>query len=221
VSFVDGSISTLPWCEQPLSSESRIVSGNLRLLNESGFLTINSQPRVNGASSSDEDVGWGVADGFVFQKAYLEFFCSPSLFRRLVDVINDYPSLSFHAMTADGREMSNVSGSTVSSGGDNGDSDNQNTNIGSSSDNTTNSRTHCSEHVNAVTWGVFPGREIIQPTVVDPTSFATWKDEAFNLWLTQWGQVYEREVDEEEKRSYGLIKDIYDTFWLVNVVDND
>lgn len=28
---------------------------------------------------------------------------------------------------------------------------------------------------NAVTWGIFPGREIIQPTVVDPVSFMFWK----------------------------------------------
>ena len=27
----------------------------------------------------------------------------------------------------------------------------------------------------AVTWGVFPGKEIIQPTVVDPVSFQIWK----------------------------------------------
>lgn len=27
----------------------------------------------------------------------------------------------------------------------------------------------------AVTWGVFPGKEIIQPTVVDPVAFKTWK----------------------------------------------
>jgi hypothetical protein len=26
-----------------------------------------------------------------------------------------------------------------------------------------------------VTWGVFTGREIIQPTVVDPISFMIWK----------------------------------------------
>ncbi len=36
---------------------------------------------------------------------------------------------------------------------------------------------------NAVTWGVFPGREVIQPTVVDPVSFRSWKDEAFALWV--------------------------------------
>lgn len=28
---------------------------------------------------------------------------------------------------------------------------------------------------NAVTWGVFPGKEIVQPTVVDPISFLSWK----------------------------------------------
>ena len=29
--------------------------------------------------------------------------------------------------------------------------------------------------VNAVTWGVFPGKEIVQPTVVEPYSFCIWK----------------------------------------------
>ena len=29
--------------------------------------------------------------------------------------------------------------------------------------------------MNAVTWGVFPGKEVVQPTVVDPHSFSVWK----------------------------------------------
>ena len=28
---------------------------------------------------------------------------------------------------------------------------------------------------NAVTWGIFAGKEVIQPTVVDPISFIVWK----------------------------------------------
>jgi methylenetetrahydrofolate reductase (NADPH) len=32
-----------------------------------------------------------------------------------------------------------------------------------------------SEGPNAVTWGVFPGKEIIQPTVVEALSFMAWK----------------------------------------------
>ena len=36
--------------------------------------------------------------------------------------------------------------------------------------------TNCDEmNPIAVTWGVFPGREIIQPTVVDPIAFRSWK----------------------------------------------
>ena len=31
------------------------------------------------------------------------------------------------------------------------------------------------EHTNAVTWGVFPSSEIIQPTVVDAQAFMAWK----------------------------------------------
>lgn len=31
------------------------------------------------------------------------------------------------------------------------------------------------QDVNAVTWGVFPAKEVIQPTVVDPQSFNVWK----------------------------------------------
>jgi methylenetetrahydrofolate reductase (NADPH) len=32
-----------------------------------------------------------------------------------------------------------------------------------------------SEGPNAVTWGVFPGKEIIQPTIVEAVSFMAWK----------------------------------------------
>ncbi len=37
-------------------------------------------------------------------------------------------------------------------------------------------------NVNTVTWGVVPGKEVIQLTVVDPVSFIVWKDEAFQAW---------------------------------------
>merc|ERR1719261_2306803 len=45
--------------------------------------------------------------------------------------------------------------------------------------------------VNAVTWGIFPGKEVVQPTVVDTQSFMAWKDEAFELWH-EWGQIYDK-----------------------------
>ena len=36
-------------------------------------------------------------------------------------------------------------------------------------------RSNVGSDVNAVTWGVFPGKEVVQPTVVDPHSFSVWK----------------------------------------------
>jgi len=68
----------------------------------------------------------------------------------------------------------------------------------------------------AVTWGVFPNKEIIQPTIVDTRSFLIWKDEAFSLWMNDWASIYEAKSE-----SYKLIKEIYDTYYLVNIVDND
>ena len=68
----------------------------------------------------------------------------------------------------------------------------------------------------AVTWGVFPNREIIQPTIVDPVSFLAWKDEAFQLWVEAWASVYD-----ETSASYSLLWGIHDSFYLVNIVDED
>ena len=70
--------------------------------------------------------------------------------------------------------------------------------------------------VMAVTWGIFPGKEVIQPTIVDTRSFLIWKNEAFSLWMDDWASIYEAKSE-----SYEIIKEIYDTYYLVNVVDND
>eukprot|EP00002_Diphylleia_rotans_P034882 TRINITY_DN753_c0_g1_i5.p1 TRINITY_DN753_c0_g1~~TRINITY_DN753_c0_g1_i5.p1 ORF type:complete len:471 (+),score=95.75 TRINITY_DN753_c0_g1_i5:77-1489(+) len=71
--FIEGKVSWLPWSEKPLLMESGLIKEELMLLNKNGFLTINSQPRINGASSSDLRVGWGPKGGFIYQKV-----CSPS-----------------------------------------------------------------------------------------------------------------------------------------------
>lgn len=63
---------------------------------------------------------------------------------------------------------------------------------------------------------MFPGREIIQPTVVDPESYLVWKDEAFALWTEQWGNLYPL-----SSKSREVIESITNTYYLVNIVDND
>ena len=70
--------------------------------------------------------------------------------------------------------------------------------------------------VTALTWGVFPNREILQPTIFDPTAFLVWAEEAFSLWTSMWLNLYD--IDTE---SYNLIESIRDTFFLVAIIDND
>lgn len=67
----------------------------------------------------------------------------------------------------------------------------------------------------AVTWGVFPGKEIIQPTIVEAISFMAWKDEAYELG-NQWAKYYEPESPTRK-----FITDFIETSLLVNVVHND
>jgi methylenetetrahydrofolate reductase (NADPH) len=70
--------------------------------------------------------------------------------------------------------------------------------------------------VTAVTWGVFPGKEIIQPTVVDSRSFKIWKDEAFQLWLDEWRALYPK-----NSASWQALTQLHQEYFLVNVVEND
>ncbi|KAG8531684.1 uncharacterized protein KY384_003316 [Bacidia gigantensis] len=72
-----------------------------------------------------------------------------------------------------------------------------------------------SDGPNAVTWGVFPGKEIVQPTIVETVSFLAWKDEAFKLG-SDWAHCHDH-----ESISRKLIGEIMDTWYLVNIVDND
>ncbi|KAI0017202.1 methylenetetrahydrofolate reductase 1 [Xylariomycetidae sp. FL0641] len=72
-----------------------------------------------------------------------------------------------------------------------------------------------SEGPNAVTWGVFPGKEIVQPTIVESISFLAWKDEAFRLGM-DWAHCHDPGTP-----SRALIEKIMDEWYLVNIVNND
>jgi len=182
VSFCKGKINSLPWCEMPLAQESKQISGDLLKLNEMGYFTINSQPKINGLPSEDAEVGWGGPGGRIYQKAYLEFFTSKDKLDRLLKSIGSKENISYEAI--------NISSDLITNLPEN--------------------------NAMAVTWGVFPNKEIIQPTIVDTRSFLIWKDEAFSLWMNDWASIYEA-----KSGSYKLIKEIYDTYYLVNIVDND
>ena len=182
VSFCKAKINSLPWCEIPLALESKLISEDLLKLNEMGYFTINSQPKINGVPSEDAEVGWGGPGGRIYQKAYLEFFTSKDKLDKLLKSIGSKENISYQAINNSGDLITNLS----------------------------------ENNVTAVTWGVFPDKEIIQPTIVDTRSFLIWQDEAFSLWMNDWASIYEAQSE-----SYELIKEIYDTYYLVNVVDND
>jgi methylenetetrahydrofolate reductase (NADPH) len=180
VKYVDGKIKRLPWC-CGMETETSAMRPALSSLNQAGYLTINSQPRVNGAKSEDPVHGWGGPGGFVYQKAYVEFFCSPEQLASLKSTLASYPSIKYSAVNSKGEYESSSSSATT-----------------------------------AVTWGVFPDREVVQPTVVGKDAFMVWKDECFGLWKSQWQSVYEA-----GSASHGVIQQIHDSYYLVTVVDND
>ncbi|XP_069097355.1 methylenetetrahydrofolate reductase (NADPH) isoform X2 [Pleurodeles waltl] len=176
-------VTCLPWNDDPLAPETNLMKEELQKVNRRGILTINSQPNMNARPSSDPVVGWGPSGGYVFQKAYLEFFTSSENVSALLKVLKKYePRVNYHIVNVQGKNITNAA----------------------------------ELQPNAVTWGIFPGREIIQPTVVDPVSFMYWKDEAFALWTEQWAKLYE-----EESPSRMIIQYIHDNYYLVNLVDNE
>lgn len=182
VKFCQGEINWLPWCEMPIQIETGRIVEQIVKINRNGYLTINSQPQINGAASDAPDVGWGGPGGLVYQKAYVEFFTSREKLEQLRQKAAKFPSISFHAINRRGEAYS----------------------------------TQDENAVTAVTWGVFPGREIIQPTVVDARSFRIWKDEAFGLWLEEWRSLYAKQSDQ-----WKLLTWIHDNYFLVNIVEND
>ncbi|KAF9080349.1 hypothetical protein BGX29_005406, partial [Mortierella sp. GBA35] len=68
VKYCNGETLTLPWSDQALALESGTIRDRLIELNSTGYLTINSQPAVNGAKSDDKVFGWGPKGGYVYQK---------------------------------------------------------------------------------------------------------------------------------------------------------
>ncbi|KAG4126125.1 hypothetical protein ERO13_D10G138300v2 [Gossypium hirsutum] len=182
-SFCLGKLRSSPWSElDSLQPETKIIHEQLGKINLKGFLTINSQPAVNGERSDSLSVGWGGPGGYVYQKAYLEFFCSKEKLDALVNKCKPLSSITYIAVNKKGNLISNI-GTT---------------------------------DVNAVTWGVFPAKEIIQPTVVDPASFMVWKDEAFEIWSRAWAALYP-----EGDLSKKLLEEVQSSYYLVSLVDND
>ena len=88
--YVEGKVDRLPWCAESLQLETVSIIERLSNINRHGFLTINSQPQLNGVDSEDPVFGWGGSGGVVYQKAYLEFFTSTNNFNQLKNMIEQH-----------------------------------------------------------------------------------------------------------------------------------
>ena len=177
VRFLKNELDSLPWSESPITMEADVIKADLINLNRRGFLTINSQPAVDGVKSTHPVYGWGPQNGYVYQKAYLELLVSPKLISELIMRIERNSGLSYYAVNQSGNLKTNAPG----------------------------------DGPNAVTWGVFPGKEIIQPTIVETISFLAWKDEAFRLGM-DWAHCHPPSTP-----SRLVIEGIMKTWFLVNI----
>ncbi|KAM0345182.1 hypothetical protein ACHAPU_006817 [Fusarium lateritium] len=193
VNHIQGELSAIPWSEEELLAESSTIKPRLLQLNSKGWWTVASQPAVNGLRSNDSTFGWGPPNGFVFQKSFVEFFIPESEWNTLKAKLVSSELQGYVCFYA-----SNARGDYVTS---------------DSSDHLDGSTE--SSSTNAVTWGVFPGKEIITPTIIEEVSFRAWCEEAFGIW-GEWAKVYGRGSDSEK-----LLNGIKDDYWLVNLIHHD
>ena len=193
--YITGKIKKFPFSEGALALETSQLTDILEKMNAAKMLTINSQPQVNAARSDDAKFGWGPEDGYIYQKAYFEFFVPKELVKPLANYLDGFKTISYQAINMTNDQISNVKETSV----------------------------------NAVTWGVFPGKEVVQPTVVDHQAFEIWKNEALQAFCQTWAVIYEgvpakSEKDkgiERDQASIDFLKSCQDNLYLMNVVEND
>ncbi|KAF3926654.1 hypothetical protein ABW21_db0200780 [Orbilia brochopaga] len=180
---VKGQLSALPWSEEDsLNAESQLITPQLEALNARGWWTLASQPAVNSARSDDPLFGWGPTGGFVFQKAFVEFFIPEAQWPGLRAKLAGSEDVSFYAGNKAGEFETSMSSETAT---------------------------------NAVTWGAFPGKEIVTPTIIEEVSFKAWRDEAFDIW-SEWQRIYP-----PSSPTAKLLGDIKDKVWLVTIIHHD
>ena len=200
VRHIKGELAAIPWSEEDFKAETATILKHLVALNERTWWTVASQPAVNGMRSSDATFGWGPASGFVFQKAFVEFFMPGDDWAKLRGKMQSSPEVA-ETVTWYAANESGEFESSDESGGLTG----------------TPARQPAS--TNAVTWGVFSGREIVTPTIIEEVSFRAWAEEAFDIW-SEWARVYARPGMRHDKARRYLERTKQDV-WLVNVIHHN
>jgi len=171
-----------------MSETLSIVPQLSKLVQERSWLTVGSQPAVDGIHSEDKTFGFGPKGGYIYQKAFVEFWATEAdvrLIAQKAEALQKKTGAREITFYAAGRDESQFK--TNMEKGD----------------------------ANAVTWGVFPGREIVTTTLIEEVSFKTWKEEAFSIW-TEWQLLYPA-----NSTSRKFLKNIGSNVWLISVVHHD
>ena len=203
IKHLNGELDQLPWSEGPLNAETRLIQPQLcRMIEQKGWWSIASQPAADGIKSSDPVLGWGPRGGFVFQKAFVEFWIpardwhsmlKPHLLKPEIEPLVSWYASPNPNITSNSSSGSNGLVKEMQTGPD----------FEASSP---------AEAVDSVTWGSFPGKEIVSPTIIEEMSFRAWAEEAFGIWR-EWERCYAIGSPSRE-----LIKDCRENMWLVNVI---
>ncbi|KAF3395926.1 Methylenetetrahydrofolate reductase 1 [Penicillium rolfsii] len=179
---VSGDLYMVPWSEggaeegAGLNAETELIRPELlKLIDGRGWWTLASQPAVNGVRSDHHIFGWGPQrEGFVFQKPFVEFFCSSNDYNTILKPLfekHGHDKLVWFATNNTGAFESSLPAQPAD------------VELDELNDNP--------ESVNAVTWGVFRGKEIVTPTIIEEVSFRAWGEEAFRIW-DEWRRIYPR-----------------------------
>lgn len=205
---VSGELHMVPWSEGGaeeesggLNPETAVIRPDLlKLIDGRGWWTLASQPAVNGVRSDDPVFGWGPQrEGFVFQKPFVEFFCPTKDFRDTLKPLfahHGHEKLAWFATNAKHDFESSLPAHPPGSS----DSDLIEMNP---------------DNVNAVTWGVFRGKEIVTPTIIEEVSFRAWGDEAYRIW-DEWRRIYPFGSATER-----FLNEVKNDVWLVCVVGQE
>jgi len=217
-----GQLEAVPWSDEvdvegtsggdtgALRAETDVIRKELiELIEKKGYWTLASQPAVDGVRSDDPVHGWGPSgEGFVFQKAFVEFFCPRERWEHRLKpklMLCSHTDIDWMKTDAEGLFESSETHSETHSE--------------MYSDSTKGKPT--SKHmagqrdINVCTWGVFRNHEIITPTIIEKDSFIAWAEEAYQIW-DAWAKCFPGQ-SEEAKCLGGLKKEMV----LVNVLGHN
>ena len=209
VSYLNGTLTKLPWSEEPLSAETSVIKDQLLKLARRNWWSVASQPAVNAVRSTDEVFGWGprAHPGFVFQKVSPRSHGAPTMIPR-----------SWHAKICPrcrhSWSCSSRAGTGPSSNGGwrptqrrlhisleasravssprmrRASTRSPGACFAAKSTSTRPSGDRIPEERRVTdTCVCYRRRRIITPTIIEAASFRAWVEEAFNVW-DEWRRTY-------------------------------